>query len=96
MLTFHADVEIMLEHLQTLTDSETTVDNLVSTLEELEYYVHQIDNARDLDILGGLVVIVRLLNHSNSEVQSAAAYVLGAAVQGSVVMLYTSPLYFEI
>ena len=82
MVTFHSDVEIMLQHLDILTNPKTTSEDLVASLHELEYYVHQIDNARDLDLLGGLVVVVRFLNHTENNVQSAAAFVLGAAAQG--------------
>lgn len=73
----------MLVKLQTLVNPNSTPDQLVSALEELEYYVHQIDNGRDFDILGGLTVVVRLLNYTEDyRVQSAAALVLGAATQG--------------
>lgn len=84
MLTFHAEIDIMLQRLQILVSPSVTPEQLVSALEELEYYVHQIDNARDFDILGGLSVVVRLLNHTDFRVQCAAALVLGAATQGSV------------
>ena len=82
MVTFHSDVELMLEHLHILTDPDTPPESMVWSLNELEYHVHQIDNARDLDLLGGLVLIVKLLNHTHTDVQSAAAFTLGAAVQG--------------
>ena len=41
----------------------------------------KIDNARDLNVIGGLVPIVRLLNHTNSEVRGHAAHVVGSAAQ---------------
>ena len=44
-LTFHRDTEIMLEHIQTLTNENSTITEVLHALEELEYYVHQIDNA---------------------------------------------------
>ena len=80
-LTFHRDTEIMLEHIQTLTNENSTITEVLHALEELEYYVHQIDNARDLNVIGGLVAIVRLLNHTNSEVRGHAAHVVGSAAQ---------------
>ena len=80
-LTFHRDTEIMLEHIQTLTNENSTITEVLHALEELEYYVHQIDNARDLNVIGGLVPIVRLLNHTNSEVRGHAAHVVGSATQ---------------
>ena len=80
-LTFHRDTEIMLEHIQTLTNENSTITEVLHALEELEYYVHQIDNARDLNVIGGLVPIVRLLNHTDSEVRGHAAHVVGSATQ---------------
>ena len=81
MLTFHADVEIMLQRLEILVNPESTADNMLRSLDDLEYIVHQIDNARDFDVLGGLVVIVQLLNHSNNDIKCGAALVLGSAAQ---------------
>lgn len=80
-LTFHRDTEIMLEHIQTLTNENSTIPEVLHALEELEYYVHQIDNAKDLNVIGGLVPIVRLLNHTNAEVRAHAAHVVGSAAQ---------------
>ena len=54
----------------------------VSALDDLEYYSHQIDNARDLNRVGGLELIVLLLNNSNEVLQQKSANVLGAAAQG--------------
>ena len=63
-------------------DPDSNSEDLIKALDELEYYVHQIDNARDFDLLGGLAVVIRFLNHTNTDVQSSAALVLGAATQG--------------
>ena len=65
MLTFHPEVELMLEQLQVLADSQSSSAELLHALEELEYHAHQIANARALDSIGGLVLVVRLLNHSD-------------------------------
>ena len=83
-LTAHRDIEIMLEHTQLLANREATVPELLHSLEELEYHVHQIDNAKDLNVIGGLVLVVRLLNHSDPDVRSHAAHVIGSAAQRSV------------
>lgn len=82
LLSVHSEVELMLEHTHTLAKAQDTAPNeLVTALEELEYHVHQIDNAKDLDTIGGLRIVVLLLNHSDSAVASAAAHVVGSAVQ---------------
>lgn len=83
LLSVHSEVELMFEHMQTLARApETAPGELVAALDELEYHVHQIDNARDLDTIGGLRMVVLLLNHTDSDVAAAAAHVLGSAAQG--------------
>ena len=90
-LTFHGDVGTMLKHAQTLADEAATVPQLIQALEELEFYAHQIDNAQDLNVMGGLVLVVRLLNHSEPDIRSHAAHVLGSASQRLVyVYMYFS------
>lgn len=79
--TLHEDVVKMLEHSQTLAKEEATVPELVHALEELEYHVHNLDNAKDLNAIGGLVLVIRQLNHTSPEVRSHAAHVIGAASQ---------------
>ena len=79
--TLHEEVGMMLEHSQTLAKKNATVEELVHALEELEYHVHNLDNAKDLNAIGGLVLVIRQLNHSSPEVRSNAAHVVGAASQ---------------
>ena len=80
-LLFHRDIEMMIEISKVLADNSSSMSELCHALEELEYYVHQIDNARDLNVIGGLVLVVRLLNHTYPEVRSWAAHVIGSASQ---------------
>ena len=80
-ITFHRDVEVMMNLSRILADNSSNVTEICKALEEMEYYVHQIDNARDLNVIGGLVLVVRLLNHTHPEVRSWAAHVLGSASQ---------------
>lgn len=80
-VTRHRDVEEMLELLGILANSTSSVTDLCQALEELEYYVHQIHNAHDLNAIGGLVLVVRLLNHTHEDVKSWAARVIGSASQ---------------
>lgn len=77
----HPELAQMLEHAQTLTRQTSTVSELLQALEELEYHVHHIENAKDLNSIGGMVVVVRLLNHTHPEVRSSAAHVIGSATQ---------------
>lgn len=47
-------------------------------LEDLEFYVHQYDNALDFVKMGGFSkVVLHALNSSNSELRSSACYLLG-------------------
>lgn len=80
-VTRHQEVEEMLELLSILVSNTSSVTDLCQALEELEYYVHQIQNAHDLNAIGGLVLVVRLLNHTNQDVKSWAARVVGSASQ---------------
>ena len=80
-LSVHSEVQVMMELLQVLVGEEETPEKLLTALEELEYHVHQIDNARDLDTIGGLQLLVLLLNHSSSDVAAATANVIGSAAQ---------------
>ena len=76
------DIEIIQELVAKLNNSDSTKSEIIAALEELEYLVHQIDNARDLDIIGGLELVVNLLNQTDDdEIQSLAAYVIGSAAQ---------------
>ncbi len=75
------DTKAILQHTRVLTNQDSTISELEHALEELEYYVHQIDNARDLNDIGGLVPIMRLLNHSHPDIRSLAAQVIGSATQ---------------
>lgn len=80
-LSVHHDVEVMLELSRVLANESSTVAELSQALEELEYYVHQISNAEDLNVIGGLVLVIRLLNHTHPDVKSWAAHVIGSASQ---------------
>ena len=80
-LSMRSEVEIMMTHIETLAEATASNEARLNALNELEFYVHQIDNARDLNAIGGLVLIVRCLNDTDAKIKSAAALVLGAAAQ---------------
>ncbi len=80
-VSLHPDVEVMLQLTTTLANKSSSVSELSEALEELEYYVHRMDNAKDLNAIGGLVLVVRLLNHTHPDVRSWSAHVLGSATQ---------------
>ncbi|XP_059151352.1 nucleotide exchange factor SIL1-like [Physella acuta] len=52
-------------------------------LVDLEYYLHQIDNAKIFSDLGGLHILLNLINSSNTDIQESALHTLGAALQSN-------------
>lgn len=77
------DVDVMKEITHYIVADNSTVGEIGAALDNLEYYVHQIDNGVDLDKIGGLKPVVHLLNHSNEDIQERAANVIGAATQNN-------------
>ena len=75
------DIEIIQDLVTKLNNSESTKAEILEALEELEYLVHQVDNARDLDLIGGLALVVNFLNQTDEDIQSQAAYVIGSSAQ---------------
>eukprot|EP00960_Hanusia_phi_P023869 704118-Hanusia_phi.AAC.1 len=61
-------------------------EELVEVLEELEGEITDIDNANDLDKLGGLDPVLELLAHEKREVKAAALWVVGTAAQSNPVL----------
>lgn len=76
-----SDAQIMKIKVDLLRAENSTELEQANALEDLEYYVHQIDNAVDLEKMHGLEVVINYLNHSIIEMQEKAAKVIGAAVQ---------------
>lgn len=78
------DGEIVTELLETFKDENADVELKLQVLTELEYYLHQIDNAVLFKDLGGLPVLIKALNYTKDErIQKEAALVLGAATQSN-------------
>ena len=77
-----SSAEVMMSLLQVLVEAKQQEEALMlQALSELEYYLHQFDNARQLNSMGGFGVLVNLLNHSSTELASQAAVAIGAATQ---------------
>jgi len=77
------DIEIITAHVEMLNSTDATLAEKEHALDELEYYVHQIDNARDLDSIGGLFLVIKLMNSTEPSLASRATYVLGSATQSN-------------
>ncbi len=76
-----SDAQIMKLKLEVLKASNATEPEQLNVLEDLEYYVHQIDNAVDLEKMNGFKIVIQYLNHSTVKLQEKAAKVIGSAVQ---------------
>ena len=76
-----SDAQLMKISVEILRAENATKEEQSHALEDLEYYVHQIDNAVDLEKMHGLQVVIQFLNNSDLKLQEKAAKVIGAAVQ---------------
>ncbi|XP_068182057.1 nucleotide exchange factor SIL1 [Antennarius striatus] len=79
-LLVETDVQIMKRLLEQLNSSSCTTEQRLSLLLELEYLVHQVDNAQTLCSMGGLQLILQGLNSSDFRLQESSAFVLGSAL----------------
>ena len=75
------DIEIIKKHVETLNSTSSSLPEKEHALDELEFYVHQIDNAIDLDTIGGLTLVIKLMNSTDPSLVTRATYVLGSATQ---------------
>ncbi|KAM4678314.1 nucleotide exchange factor SIL1 [Discoglossus pictus] len=74
------DFEIMTRIINTFNNSISTTAEKVNALYDLEYYVHQVDNAQNLFKLGGLQLLINSLNSTEPLLIEHAAFVLGSAL----------------
>ncbi|XP_037253496.1 nucleotide exchange factor SIL1 [Falco rusticolus] len=77
------DYEIMVKLISKFNSSASTLNEKVAALYDLEYYVHQVDNAKDFLSMGGLRLVIDGLNSTEATLKEHAAFVLGAALSGN-------------
>ncbi|KAL7395766.1 hypothetical protein ABVT39_022820 [Epinephelus coioides] len=82
-LQVETDVQIMRRLLDQFNSSNSTTEQKLSILQELEYLVHQVDNAQTLCSMGGLQLVLDGLNSSDFRLQENSAFVLGSAVSSN-------------
>uniref|UniRef100_A0A3Q0SYI3 Nucleotide exchange factor SIL1 n=1 Tax=Amphilophus citrinellus TaxID=61819 RepID=A0A3Q0SYI3_AMPCI len=82
-LLMETDVQIMRRLLDQFNSSNSTTEQRLSILMELEYLVHQVDNAQTLCSMGGLKFILEGLNSSDFRLQEGSAFVLGSALSSN-------------
>lgn len=73
--------QAMLEHFDIIGRNDTTADDLIQTMHKLDYSVHQIDNGEFFANVGGLSLVMKFLNHSDTTIRSMAAQIIGSAAQ---------------
>nr|XP_039264110.1 nucleotide exchange factor SIL1-like [Styela clava] len=77
------DFQVMTMLLNKFKDVNTANDVKVLALQDLEYYVHQIDNAVDFIQLDGISTMISALNNTDTNIRLEAAHVVGSAVQNN-------------
>ncbi|KAF3693523.1 Nucleotide exchange factor SIL1 Precursor [Channa argus] len=85
-LLVETDVQIMRRLLDEFNSSNCTTEQRLNILLELEYLVHQVDNAQTLCSMGGLQFILEGLNSSDFKLQETSAFVLGSALASNPVV----------
>ncbi|XVF14646.1 hypothetical protein REPUB_Repub09cG0079400 [Reevesia pubescens] len=82
-LKMPSDAQLMQIALDDLNNSSLSLEDRHRALQELLILVEPIDNANDMCKLGGLVVIIRELNHPDPEIRKISAWILGKASQNN-------------
>lgn len=75
--------EIVTELYEKLNSTDISINKREAVLEDLEYHLHQYDNAVLFCDLGGMPLLVKGLNDTDSSLRSLSAYALGSAVQSN-------------
>ncbi|OMO95852.1 Armadillo-like helical [Corchorus olitorius] len=82
-LKMPSDAQLMQIALDDLNNSSLSLEDRHRALQELLILVEPIDNANDMSKLGGLVVIIRELNHADPDIRKISAWILGKASQNN-------------
>ncbi|XP_050373485.1 hsp70 nucleotide exchange factor FES1 [Argentina anserina] len=78
-----SDAQLMKVAILDLKNSSLPLEDRHRALEELLELVEPIDNANDLNKLGGFTVVTVELDHSDSETRKMAAWIIGKASQNN-------------
>uniref|UniRef100_A0ACD5YDT5 Uncharacterized protein n=1 Tax=Avena sativa TaxID=4498 RepID=A0ACD5YDT5_AVESA len=85
-LKMPSDADLMKIAIADLNNSSISLDDRQRALQELLILVEPIDNANDLDKLGGLVAVIQDLNNANEEIRTTSAWILGKACQNNALV----------
>ncbi|KAE9602671.1 putative nucleotide exchange factor Fes1 [Lupinus albus] len=81
-----SDAELMKIAISDLNNMSLSLEDRYRALQELLELVEPIDNANDLNKLGGLLAVTQELNHSDPGIRTIAAWILGKASQNNPVV----------
>ncbi|XP_054851528.1 nucleotide exchange factor SIL1 [Eublepharis macularius] len=82
-MQLETDFEIMFKLINRFNSTTSTLEEKIAALYDLEYYVHQVDNAKDLLSLGGLQLLINGLNSTEPLLKEYSSFVLGAALSSN-------------
>ncbi|XP_070993861.1 nucleotide exchange factor SIL1-like isoform X2 [Oncorhynchus clarkii lewisi] len=85
-MLMESDFQVISRLMSQFNSSNTTVEEKIKALHDLEYLVHQVDNAQNLASRGGLKLVVDALNSTDYRLQESAAFVLGSALSSNPVV----------
>ncbi|TVU08780.1 hypothetical protein EJB05_42192 [Eragrostis curvula] len=85
-LKMPSDADLMKIAIADLNNSSISLEDRQRALQELLVLVEAIDNANDLDKLGGLLPLIQELSNANEEIRITSAWVLGTASQNNALV----------
>ncbi|KAL5538927.1 hypothetical protein UlMin_042835 [Ulmus minor] len=85
-LKMPSDADLMRIAIDDLSNSSLSLEDRNRALQELLILVEPIDNANDLNKLGGLAVVIQQLHHPDTDIRKLAAWILGKASQNNPVV----------
>ncbi|KAK6922482.1 Nucleotide exchange factor Fes1 [Dillenia turbinata] len=82
-LKMPSDAQLMKTAINDLNNSSTPLEDRLRALEELLILVEPLDNANDMNKLGGLTVVIHELDSPDPEIRKTSAWILGKASQNN-------------
>lgn len=78
-----SDVEYLKEFVEIIKNKDSKEEEVLNAVCELQNFVEQIDNANDLDKIGGLIHVIKLTQSDNKEIRENAFVVVGMVAQNN-------------
>ncbi len=78
-----SEAQMMSEELACAMDTSRTIEDRCTALDNFEMLIEQIDNANNITNMKMWQPIISLLSANEAEIQSAAAWIVGTAVQNN-------------